>query len=245
MPTITAIQGMLRTDTLRMFRDKFLIGMSLYIFFVFLFMRTIITWLTTSLASNSGFDLIPYHPLLVSYFVVQVAPMIPGIIGGFLLLESRESGVTKALLVAPNPLSSYVSVVCVTMFAIAFLMTLMTGALIDLGLPSWPALVTIAFAAASAAPMFALLIAAVANNKVQAFAYMKLLGLGPLMVIGAYFLPEPWQWLASIYPPFLASKAYWMAEAGGAWSVLVLGGLITSAIWFGVLRRAFLAAARR
>ena len=101
-------------------------------------------------------------------------------------------------------------------------------------------------AAAPGAPVFALLIAAVANNKVQAFAYMKLFGLGPILVTGAYFLPEPCQWLAAIYPPYCASKAYWVAEAGGShWPLWVLGALVSSAVWVGVLQRLYLRAARK
>ena len=48
-----------------------------------------------------------------------------------------------------------------------------------------------------------------------------------------------------IYPPYWAFKAFWVAESGGDWMLWVLGGLITSAIWIGVLRRVFLGVARR
>lgn len=245
MPSATAVRGILKTDALRMLRDQFLIGISVYIMFVFILMRALIPWVTNEIASNWEFDLTPYHPLIVSYLVVQLAPLIPGIVGGFLLLESREEGTVKALLVCPSPLSSYLSVVCVVMVATAFTLTLTASAIIGLRLPPWPALILIAFAAAPAAPLFALLIAAIANNKVQAFVYMKIFGLGPLVVTGAYFLPEPWQWLAALYPPFCASKAYWVAESGGDWPFWILGGLISAAIWLGVLRRVFFDAARR
>ena len=182
----------------------------------------------------------------MSYFIVQLAPLIPGIIGGFLLLESREDGTVKALLVSPNPLTSYVSVVCVVMFVTAATLTVAEGAIITLALPPWPALISVGIVAAPAAPMFALLIAAIADNKVQAFAYMKIFGLGPLLATVAYFLPMPWQWLAAIYPPYCASKAYWIAEAGGSeWPLWVLGGLVFSAVWVGVLLRLFLRAARK
>jgi fluoroquinolone transport system permease protein len=246
MPSATAVRGMLRTDTLRLRRDRFLIGVSVYIFAITVGMRWLLPVITTDLASDRDFDLTPYHPLLVSYFIVHLAPLIPGIIGGFLLLESREDGTVKALLVSPNPLSSYVSVVCVVMFVTSVTLTVAQGAIIALALPPWPALIAVSLAAAPWAPMFALLVAAAANNRVQAFAYMKLFGLGPLLVTGAYFLPAPWQWLAAIYPPYFASKAYWVAEAGGSsWPVWVFGGLVSSAVWFGVLQRRFLRAARK
>jgi fluoroquinolone transport system permease protein len=183
----TALIGMLKTDALRLLRDRFLIGISLYILFIFVAMRAFIPWLTAEIASNGGFDLIPYLPLIVSYIVVQIAPMLPGIIGGFMLLESREEGTAKALLVTP---SSYLPVMCVAMIVISVALTVFAGAIIEIAMPSWSAQIAIAFVAAPSAPIFALALATLANNKVQAFAWMKALGIGPLLVVGAWFLPE-------------------------------------------------------
>ena len=116
LPSTTAVRGILKTDALRILRDRFLIGITAYILFVFVVMRGVIPWITAGVASAWDFDLTPYHPLIVSHFVVQLAAMIPGIVGGFLLLESREEGTVKALLVSPSPLQSYLVVVCVVMF---------------------------------------------------------------------------------------------------------------------------------
>ncbi len=246
MPSAIAVRGMLRTDTLRLRRDRFLIAISVYILAITVVMRWLLPVITHDSGPDFGFDLTPYHPLLVSYFIVQLAPLIPGIIGGFLLLESREDGTVKALLVSPNPLTSYVLVVCAVMIVSSVTLTVAQGAIIALALPSWPALIAVGLAAAPAAPMFALSIAAFANNKVQAFAYLKLFGIGPMIATGAYFLPEPWQRLAAIYPPYCASKAYWIAAAGGnPWPLWVLGGLVGSAVWVVVLQRLFLRAARK
>jgi fluoroquinolone transport system permease protein len=246
MPSTIAVRGMLRTDALRVSRDRFLIGITLYILAVTAAMRWLIPSLTIDIAAEWRFNLTPYHPLLISYFIVQLAPMVPGIIGGFLLLESREDGTVKALLVSPNPLTGYIAIVCVVMFVSAMMLTVVQATIIGVALPPLPALIAVGLAAASGAPMFALLIAALANNKVQAFAYMKVFGLGPLLVTLAYFLPEPWQWSAAIYPPYCASKAYWVAEAGGGeWPLWILGGLASSVIWIGVLQCLFLRAAQK
>ncbi|MEO2018737.1 MAG: hypothetical protein ABGZ53_30685 [Fuerstiella sp.] len=246
MPSITALRGMLNADALRMVRDRFLVGITVYILCVLPVMRGIIQWVTTEVASQWAFDLTPYHPLIVSTLVVQSFPVLPGLIFGLLLLESRENETVKALLVSPNPLSSYIWVTCVVMFVSAALLTVISAAIIALALPPWPALIGVGLAAAPASAIYALLLATVANNKVQAFAYMKLFGIGAWFVIVAWFLPEPWQWLVAIYPPYCASKAYWVAEAGGnAWPLWVLAGLVSSAVWVVVLQRLFLNAARK
>ncbi len=246
MPSFRAVCGMLRTDALRLRRDRFLIGISAYILAITVLMRWILPEITTGIAVEWEFDLTPYHPLLVSHLIVQLAPLVPGIIGAFLLLESREDGTVKALLVSPHPLTSYLAVVCVVMFVTAVALTVVQGAIIALALPAWPALIAVGLAAAPWALIFALLTAAVSDNKVQAFAYLKLFGVGPIFATGAYFLPEPWQWLAAIYPPYCASKAYWVAEAGGSqWLLWVLGGGVGSAVWVSFLQRLYLRAARK
>ena len=123
VPSSTALRGILKTDALRMVRDRFLIGISLYILFVFAVMRFVIPLVTEAVAESWDFDLTPYHPLIVSHFVVQLAPLIPGIIGGFLLLESREEGTVKALLVAPVPLPIYIATASVVMCITSALLT--------------------------------------------------------------------------------------------------------------------------
>lgn len=246
MTSVIAVRGMLRTDAVRLRRDRFVLLISVYIIAVTVLIGRVLPEISAGLARDSDFDLTPYHSLIVSHLIVQTVPLVPGIVGGFMLLESREDGTVKALLVSPNSLTSYVAVMSVVMSVAALALTLAEGALIAFALPSWPALVAVGLVAAPGGPILALLIAAIANNKLQAFVYMKLFGLGPMLVVGAFFAPAPWQWLAAIYPPYCASKAYWVAEAGGSeWPLWVLVGLISSVAWLGVLRRLYLNAARK
>ena len=64
MPSITAVRGMLRTDALRLRRDRFLIGISIYIVAITVVMRWFLLEITTSVADNWDFNLIPYHSLI-------------------------------------------------------------------------------------------------------------------------------------------------------------------------------------
>lgn len=245
MLSLTAVRGMLRADLIRVLRDRFLIGVTAYLIVMTVAMRWLLPAITRGIDSKWDFDLTPYHPLVVSYLIVQLAPLCPGIIGAFLLLESREDGTVRALLVAPYPFTSYLAVACTVMAAIAATLTVIQFVVIGLALPPGPALIGSALAGSLAAPLLALLVATVARNKIEAFAYMKLFGVGPLLATGAYFLPEPTQWLAALYPPYWASKAYWVAQAGGdLWPLWVSGGLICSAAWLLLLPKLFLRAAR-
>ena len=246
MPSMTAVQGMLRTDALRMQRDRFLIGTMFYIIGISVVMRWAIPWIAAELAARISFDLTPYYPLIVSHILLQLAPMLGCILGGFLLLEGREDRTIKALLVSPVPFSAYLCVLCIVLFVGTTLLTLVEGAIIGIALPPWLALIGATLAAAPAGLAMAFFVAAFADNKIEAFAYMKFCGVAPLIPTASYFLPEPWQWITAIYPPYWASKAYWVAEAdGNVWPFWVLGGLVTSAIWVLLMGRMFLKAARK
>ncbi len=246
MTSTAAVMGMLRTDGLRVRRDRFLLGTAAYIVGISIAMRWALPWITDEVRRRLDFDLIPYHPLIVSHFVVQLAGLLGAVVGGFLLLEGREDRTVKALLVSPVPLSVYLGVVCSVLFVVSAALTIFEGAVIGIGLPPPIALIGAALAGAPAAGGLALLVAAVADTKTEAFAYMKIVGVAPVVASAFYFVPEPWQWLAAIYPPYAASKAYWVAEAStGNWLLWAIVGLVGSAVWLPVLARFFLRAARR
>jgi fluoroquinolone transport system permease protein len=222
MPSRSAVRGMFRTDARRLLRDRFLIGMAVYIAAIAVVMRWALPWIGDELAERVAFDLTPYFPLIVSHLVIQLAPLAGGMIGGFLLLESRESQFVKAMLVTPVPLRSYLALLCAGLLLSAISLTLFQSAVIGMALPPWPALLCAGLAGAPAGIFMTLFVGAVADNKTEAFAYLKICGTLPLLPTAAYFLPEPWQWLAAIYPPYWASKAYWVAESGGSWPLWVL-----------------------
>ena len=245
MPSAAAVRGILRTDGLRLVRDRFLMGLVVYILAVSVAMRWAIPWMTTEAEARWAFDLTPWYPLLVSHIVVGLAGLLAGFVGGFMLLEGREEGTIRAMTVSPVPLAGYLSVLSLTLILASIALTLVEGALIGVGLPPWPALAAAAIAGAPAAPGLALCIGAFADDKVQAFAYAKLFGAAPLIPTLMYFVAEPWQWLAAVYPPYWATKAYWVAEAGGtSWPLWALGGLALSTLWLAFLGRLFLKAAR-
>ena len=105
MVSRTAIGGILRADALRLVRDQFLLGMCAYIIGVAVMLRFAMPWITGELAERTAFDLVPWYPLISSHFVVGLAVLMAGIIGGLLLMEGRESRTVKALLVTPVPLA--------------------------------------------------------------------------------------------------------------------------------------------
>lgn len=224
-----SVVAVLRSDVRRLARDRFLLGSAAYLVGVSLAMRWVLPWLSKAVLARRGFDLAPYHGLVTSYVVVFLSTVLVGMIGGFLLLESREDRTIRALLVSPLPMRAYLFGASAAMVAGAFGIAFVEALLVGAGRPPWPALVPITLTGALAAPVFAFYLATFATNKLEAFAHLKILGASGLILPGAYFLDPPWRYLAGLFPPYWTAEAWWIAEAGGgAWMACLLWGAVVS-----------------
>lgn len=227
----------LRTDFRRVRRDSFLLGMVAMSFGMAVVVRFALPAIGEAVASV---DLRPYYPLFVGYFVVCVSELMMGTVGGFLLLESREEEVVRAIAVTPAPLSAYLWALGAALAVCAAVLAVLEAAVIQVGLPPWRVMVLCALAGAVFAPAIAFFLAGFAGNKVEAFAVTKILGLTALLPVGAWFLPEPWQWLTAMYPPYSVCKAWWVALAGGdSWPMWLVASVLTSAAYLGWFGRRF------
>jgi len=240
-PSLAAVLAILRVDGIRVARDRFLLGTVVYLIGVSVAMRWIIPFATNQLLARVGFDLTPYHGLIMSHIVVQLAPLVGGMAGGFLILESKEERVIAAFRVTPVSLESYVAILAAVLVAATVLIAAVEGLIVGIGTPALVPLILTGLAGAPAAAIFALVVGTFATTKTEAFAYLKFIGLAPLLPTASYFLPEPWQYAMAVYPPYWASKAYWMALEGGfQWTIGIVGGLVMSAVFVIVLTRVFL-----
>lgn len=241
-----SLKAILRTDALRLKRDRFLVGMGAYIIGVALVLRFALPWISAELQERIGFDLQPWLPLVSSHFVVGLAGLLAGIVGGFMLLESREQHTIKAMLVSPLPLSSYIAVLGTVVLLTATLLGVGQGLLLGVALPPLMALLAISLAAAPTAVLMALFISTFADTKIEAMVLMKVCAMLPLVPTGCYFLPEQWQWVGAWHPSWWAAKAYWMAEAGsGPWAWFAAGAAVPALLWLGFMVRAFIRSAHR
>lgn len=233
-----------RTDLRLIGRDRFLLGVIAFILGVAVVVRLVLPGITATLAAR-GFDLVPYHPLITSYVSIFVGSQLAGVVYGFTLLESKEDGTLKAVMASPLPLFAFllwrtaapVLFGCVVIPAMA----LIVGA----GLPGPGTLAALTLVGAPSAAIWALFVAALAENKVHAFALLKIAGaVGPLLIV-ALLLPGPWPLLAGVVPPFWTLRAYAAAVEGDAWwPSLGIGALVSTLAIVALLRR-FTRAVRR
>ena len=180
-----------------------------------------------------------YAPLTGSLFLLLV-PYFWGVVVGFLLLDQRDDGILTALQVTPLSLTSYVLYRLATPMLLSALTTMaafpLTG-LVHIGV--WP-LSLLALSAAPHAPLFALALAALAQNKVQGLALMKASGVVLLPPLAALFLPAAWQWPLALFPSYWPARLYWALIDGNiAAGPYLLLGLLYQALLVLFLARRF------
>ncbi len=245
-PVPTAIRAILITDAKRMLRDRFLNGLALYIFMISVLMRWGVPWFTRQVQTRWEFDLVPYYPLLTSYLAILLGAVMIGIVGGFLMLETREEGTIRALLVSPLSPTLYLAVMACVMMVVAVVVSLVLALIIGAGLPPFLPLFASALLVSPMAPVTAFFLASFADNRVEAFVQAKLVSTVGVIAAGAWFVPEPWQFLAGFVPPYWGVKAYWVAAAGGSgWAWWLVPGLVVSAAWLWMLGGRLRTVARR
>ncbi len=239
MQMTTLVRKLGPNDARLIRRDSFLIFMLAYVVIIAVVVRFLLPWLSNYLIENNILNsetfitsLDELYPMLIAYMGIFTAGcVLVGTVFGFLLLDERDDNTLKAMLVTPVPLSQYTLYrvgipAIIAAFAIIFILLVINQALLPLG-----QLILVALVGSLAAPIVALFYATFAANKVEGFAYAKFVSLAAFLIVAAWFVPEPFQFLFGLFPPFWVSKAYWMALEGNAlwWLALLIGAVTRSA----------------
>lgn len=253
MYTRQRIRALGRTDLKLVGRDRFLLLMVLLIVYLALIVRYGLPWLNTYLLDNGilpnasfAYSLADLYPMIVAFMGVFQGSLIAGTIVGFMLIDEKEDHTLKAILVTPVPFQQYIGYRIAIPSVLAFvtvvgLVLFINQALIPLG-----HLLLIAAGASLTGSLATLFYAIFAANKVQGFAMAKFVGIFGWLILIAWFIDEPWQWLFGLFPPYWISKAYWMVFAGESfWWLALLAGIVTQLALLAVMVRRFHAVAYR
>ena len=203
-----------RSDILNFRRDTMLQFLLIYPLILGGLLRWLVPWVQSGLMESIGFDLGEYLLLLVSFFGLLIIPQVVGLLVGTFLLDEKDQDTLTALMVTPMPIRTYALYRALTPALISILGILVVVPFINILALPFDKLLPLAISAAPLGPMMALLLAALAKNKVEGLAVMKGLGIFLLVPVAAWFVPEPWQWLLGVFPTFWATKGYWLASAG-------------------------------
>jgi fluoroquinolone transport system permease protein len=201
--------------------------------------RWLLPLMLRHVSSAAGLDLQPYFEPIMGYALLLLTPALVGMVVGFLLLDQRDDHTLTALRVTPLSLGNYLLYRLAMPIIISFVITLLAFPLAGLTSLGLARLMAAAVVAAPFAPLYALLLAVFAANKVQGFALGKALGFFFIPPIVAYFIESGWQWAFGIVPNYWAARVYWTLLAGGssAWLAFVIGLAYQAAIIALLLRR--------
>jgi fluoroquinolone transport system permease protein len=228
-----------RNDLRNIRRDSLLTGVA-----VGPFMYAAAMWLlpalTRYLDRDHGFDLVPYHALVLSAFIVIGPVAVLGAVCGLILIEDKDQRTLAALRVTPAPPASYplyraATTVAATALSLTAAMALTGQVELRIVLASIP--ITVLCGLNAAAVGFAL--AALSRNKVEALALIRAIG---LLLFGLplvpYFYDHPAVITFGLIPTYWPAKAFWEVWDGGdPWPALAAGTAYTGAIAWWLLRR--------
>lgn len=201
--------------------------------------------LTAALLGRFGFDLQPYFVLILSGLILLPA-ILTSMVVGFLLLDERDEGSLLALQVTPLTLPNYLLYKCSWPLVVGTAVNLLLLPAVGLIPLTLPQIALVSLVTAPLAPLLALVLVLIAENKVQGFALAKGLSGIPMFLIFAYFVPLPYQLLAGVIPSFWAVKLFWvLAENGSGAGIYAVVGLVYQCGWVWWLTGRVAAAALR
>lgn len=239
MSFVTALRALGPIDIRGVRRDSMLKWMIFVPVACALILRWGVPPLTRRLLAAYRFDLIPYYPVLLAYFLVLMCPIVFGTLIGFLLLDEKDDHTLTALAVTPLALTSYIAYRVAVPVLLTIVLMFVLFPLANLTAFDAPVILLTAIAAAPTAPMFAMFVASQAQNKVQGFALMKLSGMVLFAPVIAFFVDSSWKYAFGIVPTYWPMRVYWMLEAGeaGAWPSLVVSVVYQSLLTVVFIRR--------
>jgi fluoroquinolone transport system permease protein len=218
-------------------RDSLLRLLVIYPWVLALLLRWVLPFMAEGFADR--FDFRIYYGLLTSFFSIMLIPQLFGYVIGFMLLDERDDGTLLALRVTPLSLNRYLIYKLAAPVLVSIAAVYIFVPVVGLVTLPYAPLLPIALVAALEGPIFALLLASFAANKVQGLAVMKGLSLLLVAPIVAYFVPTPWQWLFALVPTFWPLKAFWQLLAGEAWWPIVIFGVVANGTILLLLLRHF------
>lgn len=191
------------------------------------------------------FRLEPYDGFAAS-LLASVIPMLLGMMSGLLMLDERDANLIAYYAVTPLGRGGYLAyrlaLPCLACIACLGLFVGASGLFGDADGLSIPVLHPLHLGAvlllALEAPLFALLLASFASNKVEGLALSKLGGLLIAGPIAAFFAPGAWGLLGAWIPSYWPA-AMWLKAGGSAAEAagyFIAGLLVHAAMLYGMLR---------
>jgi fluoroquinolone transport system permease protein len=238
MNALRLVKSLGPIDVMSVRRDPLLRWIVALPLLIALLMRFFLPVIIGRLENALHFGFGTFFQPIAGYALLITAPVLCGMVVGFLLLDERDDRTLLALRVTPLPPSIYLAwrLSLPMLLSVAVTLAVLPLAGVSPGLPS---LLLCALVAAPFAPLVALALAVFAQNKVQGFALVKASGVFQMAPLVAYFVKVEWQPAFGIFPTYWPAKLLWTLQAGGgnAWQYLAAGLVYQVILLFLLLRR--------
>ena len=239
MKTLRTVKSLGPIDTVSLLRDPLLRWIVALPIFIALVARFILPILIGRMEVTLRVSLGEIYPVIVGYALLITAPVLCGMVIGFLMLDERDDRTLLALRVTPLPLSGYLAWRLLGPMVLSVAATIITFPLAGVERPDIFRVFLSAIAVAPIAPLMALALAAFAENKVQGFALVKISSVFQMAPIFAYFIHSDWQLVFGIIPTYWPAKSLWNFQQGAhaAWAYLLVGLAYQSLLLAALIRR--------
>lgn len=196
--------------------------------------RLLVPFLNGILIEQTGFSITPWYPL-VDALMCALAPLMLTVSSGFLLLEECDEGLGSYYAITPAGRGHYLAARIGIPAAWGFVCTVLV--LLLFGLSGMPigTLLAISLVSALAAIGNAMMIVALAANRVEGLAVSKLSGITLLGLLVAFFVPGAFRWGCAFLPSFWLGE---LAMGKSLWPALA-AGVAAGLLWIGFFTRRF------
>ena len=177
--TAAAVRALMHADSRLLWRDPLVGWVLLMPFGVALLLRVLVPRAGDTLSAANGFDLAPYHPLIMGGYLMT-APGIVGMVIGFLLLDERDARTLMALRVTPLSMRRYLGYRIAWPLMVGTLATLAGYPLVGITQLPFTSLVPIAIVAGLWAPLLTLVGGWPCSGKSELATACRIAGFGAL-----------------------------------------------------------------
>jgi fluoroquinolone transport system permease protein len=187
------------------------------------------------LSERFSFSLLPWYGL-VDGMLICITPMLTAMISAFMMLEERDEGISAFYQVTPAAGASYPAARVGVPMIWAFVATLIAVFSLNISSPNATGILFASLVSALSGAFLAMMVVALAQNRVEGLALSKLMGISLLGLAMVWFAPAPYSYLAAFLP------SYWIGEIlrSGASLFSLVAGVVMCGLWTAIFTRLFL-----
>lgn len=210
---------LLKSDFKNIFRDQLMFFLMILPLLFAVGIRLGIPPLRDFILSKTDFDLTEYYQLITVMFMIM-GPAMFGWVVGFLILDEKDERVLSYIAVTPLSRSGYTLYKIAASTTISFVLSVVFLLISGITEVSYLRIIPVLAMNSLSAPLCALFLGVLANNKLEGLAYAKLMGLIFLAPFAVYLVPGQWHLFAGFVPTYWIARTFQASFTGG-WNYLL------------------------